>query len=225
MKPIYADNKVEQLYYQMKRKIIKNEWGPGQKLPSERELGEIFGVSRVSVRGAIQKLKSLQMIETFQGKGSFVVEKINVIDNMFPRINISNKDFLDIIEFRELIELKSIELAVERADETDLENIHVSLEKMLKHTNNYKEYSKADYEFHLAIIKASKNKIFLKAMESIGDIFQYYLEELNRVFEVTEGSINGHKKLYEAIKDKNTLLAKEIIEAGIEENYRKMYIE
>lgn len=219
IKSLEGNSKVEEVFYQIKKKILNESWGLGDKLPSEKELCEMFGVSRVSVRSAMQKLKSIGLIETYQGRGSFVTKKIMITDSVFPKINMSEKDFQDIIEFRELIEYKSIELAVERATKEDIEVIEKALNDMISNKNDYKKYSIADYEFHFAIIKASKNKIFYTVMDNLEDIFHYYLEELNRVFGINEKSIQGHIKLLDAIKNKDSATAKKIIEVGIEDNF------
>ncbi|WP_058309068.1 FadR/GntR family transcriptional regulator [Gracilibacillus massiliensis] len=222
IKSIESENKVDQVFYQMKRKILDDSWGLGDKIPSEKELCDMFGVSRVSVRSAIQKLRSVGLIDTFQGRGSFVTKKIDITNSVFPKMTIDEKDFKDIIEFRELIEYKSIELAVENADEEDIRNMEDALNRMLSNKNDYEKYSIADYEFHFAIVKASKNKIFYTVMESISSIFQYYLQELNRVFGINEKSTQGHKNLLESIKNKDADTAKKIIEEGIEDNFLKL---
>lgn len=222
LKSIESENKVDKVFYQMKRKIVDESWGVGEKLPSEKELCDMFNVSRVSVRSAIQKLRSLGLIETFQGKGSFVTQKIDIANSLFPKLNIDRKDFFDIIEFRELIEYKSIELAVERADNADIDNIEKALKKMLSNVTDYKKYSLADYEFHLAIVRASKNKILIMVMENVKSIFQYYLEELNRVFGINENSTEGHIELFEAIKNRDAETAKRSIREGIEDNLSKL---
>ena len=62
----------DQVYQQMKDQIVNGEWKAGDRLPSENELAEQFGVSRVTVRGALQKLAALGLIETKLGDGSYV---------------------------------------------------------------------------------------------------------------------------------------------------------
>ena len=62
----------EQVFQQLLSKIQSGEWKPGEKLPSENELTKAMGVSRITVREAIQKLVAINLVETYQGKGSFV---------------------------------------------------------------------------------------------------------------------------------------------------------
>ena len=67
------------------KNIIKNgEWKPGEKIPSEGELCELFGVSRVSVRSSMDQLRGLGVIKTYQGKGSFLSEDaIKILSDSF----------------------------------------------------------------------------------------------------------------------------------------------
>ena len=62
----------EQVFEQLLMKIEMGEWKPGEKPPSENELTKAMGVSRITIREAIQKLVAINVVETFQGKGTFV---------------------------------------------------------------------------------------------------------------------------------------------------------
>ena len=64
------------LYYQLReklaKKILNNEWAPGQKIPSEAELCSIYNVSRITVRKAVEELTRSGQLTKHQGKGTFV---------------------------------------------------------------------------------------------------------------------------------------------------------
>ena len=62
----------EQVYHQMKNQILNGDWKPGDKIPSENQLMALFGVSRGTVRQAVQKLGGEGLIFTRHGEGSFV---------------------------------------------------------------------------------------------------------------------------------------------------------
>ena len=65
---------VEQISDVMNHSILTNEWKPNDKIPSETELANLFGVNRLSVRLAIQKLNTLGLTETRVGDGTYVKE-------------------------------------------------------------------------------------------------------------------------------------------------------
>jgi GntR family transcriptional regulator, transcriptional repressor for pyruvate dehydrogenase complex len=217
-KEIEKKNIVDDVYEQIKAAIINEKWKAGDKIPSENELCSMFNVSRVSIRSAVQKLRNLGHITTRHGKGSFVSYNATSYDiqMMLPIMNLSEKEFLDIMEFRELIETRSIELAVERADDQDIIAIEKALHNMISNKNDYSKYSMADYQFHMAIVNATKNALFVQIMKSIKEVYYYHLEELNRVLGEFEDSLEGHIKQFEAIKSKDVVAVKGLVLAGVE---------
>jgi GntR family transcriptional repressor for pyruvate dehydrogenase complex len=224
IKAIVKHNVVDEVYEQIKNNIITANWKPGHKIPSENELCKMFNVSRISVRSAIQKLKAIGIITSSQGKGTFLSlsKSEGILNGFFPVMNLSEKEYLDMMEFRETMEFKCIDLVVERGEEKDINEIEQAVKKMIACKDDYIKYSKADLEFHFAIVRASQNELFLKLMYAVKEPFYYYLEELNRVFGVSEESLHGHITQYEAIRNKDAGKAKELIAAGMKENRKKI---
>lgn len=224
IKAIEKQNVVDEVYDQIKSNIITAKWNPGDKIPSENELCQMFNVSRISVRSAIQKLKAIGIVTSSQGKGTFVSPSINegILNSFIPVMNLSEKEFLDMMEFRETIEFKCIDLVVERGEEKDIHEIEQAVNNMIANKDDYVKYSKADLDFHFAIVKASKNELFLKLMHAVKEPFYYYLEELNRVFGVSEDSLQGHIAQYKAILNKDAQKAKDLIVTGMKENRKKI---
>src|SRR6056297_883037 len=157
MDTIKKINLVDEVYKKMKDKIVSGEWTPGEKIPSENKLSDKFGVSRNTIRNAIQKLKGLNLIETRQGQGTFLKKDLNsnIISNIIPGMVFNNNEILDVLEFRSIIEKENARLAAIRADEEEVQEIKNALDQMIKHQDDYKEYSIWDYKFHLNIAKAS----------------------------------------------------------------------
>jgi GntR family transcriptional regulator, transcriptional repressor for pyruvate dehydrogenase complex len=162
----------------------------------------------------------LGIVVTYQGKGTFVSEKIGKIGiNDFNLImHLSEEEFSDMRVFRQTIEYKCIDLAVKNATNEDFENIEEALNQMFRFRDDYKKYSEADFNFHLAIAKASKNKVFYNVIHSIRDLYYQYLEELNRVIGVTLESIEVHLQLFRAIQNRDAEKAKVILNNAMEDN-------
>ncbi|QJD86186.1 FadR/GntR family transcriptional regulator [Cohnella herbarum] len=215
-KAIEKKNVVDDVFEQIQNKIVSEVWQPGQKIPSDNELCSMFNVSRVSVRSAVQKLRDLGLITTRHGKGSFVSERAMSFDIQMtaPIMNLSEKEFLDIMEFRELIETKCIELAVLRADEQDIAAIEKALTEMKANQHDYSKYSLADYQFHLAIVKASKNQFFIHIIDRLKNVYYYHLKELNRVLADMEDSLFGHSQQLEAIKSRDMEAVRRLVREG-----------
>lgn len=83
---------------------------------------------------------------------------------------------------------------------------------------DYKKYSEADYEFHLAIVRASHNSVFYNVMNSIKDIYYYYLEELNRALGITLESVEAHIKVYMSIKNRDASTAVKVLDEAMSGN-------
>ncbi len=223
IKSIKRKSVSEEVFDQIKDNIVKGVWKEAEKIPSENELCKIFNVSRVSVRSAIQKLQAVGILTTNQGQGSFVSTSMsgNILNGFIPLLNINTEEFRDILEFREALEFKSIDLAVDRATEADLSKIGDALENMIKHRENYKEFTRFDYEFHLNIVKASKNKIFISIMQSYKSIFINYLEEMNKVYQTKDMSLENHKNIYDALLKGDNQRAKSIIRKSMDTNLKR----
>ncbi|MFJ7512529.1 FadR/GntR family transcriptional regulator [Peribacillus simplex] len=217
---IDKQNIVNIVYEQLKENIASGNWAPGSKIPSELQLQKMFNVSRVSIRSAIQRLRDLGIVVTYQGKGTFISENIGAIGiHDFNLImHLSEEEFLDMMVFRQTIEYKCIELAVENATKKDLDNIEEALNQMFLYKDDYRKYSEVDFNFHLAIAKASGNKVFVNVILSIRDLYYHYLEELNRVIGVTLESIEVHLQIFRAIQSKDAEKAKALLSNAMVKN-------
>ncbi|EJM03060.1 transcriptional regulator [Pseudomonas sp. GM102] len=218
---VKTQNTVNIVYEQMKRNILEGLWPPGSKLPSESELIATFDVSRVSVRSAVQRLRGLGIVVTHQGKGTFVIkdlEQHGLLNDNQPIMHLSQEEFEDMRVFRQAVEFRCMELAVVNATSDDIALLEAALNRMLVNKDDYKRYSQADFDFHYAIVKASHNKIFIHAMDSIRHIYLYYLEELNRVLGITLESVNAHIKVYMAIKNHDAVAAAETLNEAMANN-------
>jgi GntR family transcriptional regulator, transcriptional repressor for pyruvate dehydrogenase complex len=217
---IDKQNIVNSVYEQLKENIANGNWAPGSKIPSETQLQKMFNVSRVSIRSAIQRLRDLGIVVTYHGKGTFVCDDISEmsINDFVPIMHLSEEEFLDMMVFRQTIEYKCLDLAVKNATIEDIESIEETLNEMFRYRDDYKKYSEADFNFHLAIAKASKNKVFYRVMHSIRDLYYYYLEELNRVLGITLESIEVHLQIFRAIQNKDAETAKKSLSNAMENN-------
>jgi len=218
----------ETVILQLKQKIYCGELGPGDILPPERILADMMGVSRASVREALKILEFMGLIESKPGEGTFItslhtdllIEKLNSLST-----SENETLLLDLIELREVLEPRIVELAVERATEKELEEIEQSLEEL---QNDFDETFIVDnITFHLVIARASHNVFFIRLMETMLDMLQE-TEELTLSFSrQRQKIIEEHRKIAQCIKKRNGKEAikaiKEhlkIIRRVVEEGYR-----
>ena len=205
---------------------IKNgTWKSGEKLPSETDLGVKMGVSRVTVRAAIQRLQAIGLVEVKHGKGTYVVkpEEIYDMSNFERELDLTEKEFNEINALREAIEIQSVRLimAQEHVDLEAIGSAYFGMKRALQ-DRNYEEYTKQDYMFHLSLILASGNDIFIQIINIFKNTYYKYFQELNKfMFENTKeseallqsslSSSDSHSKLYRYLTRQSDLDLNELM--------------
>jgi GntR family transcriptional repressor for pyruvate dehydrogenase complex len=190
-----------QVYEQLKQNIVNGTWMSGEKLPSENELVQMFGVSRISVREALKQLVSLGLVETRQGEGTFVkhLEANSYMNDLLHLIVLKREEIIELIKYREIIEVGTIALAVERAEESDLLALEKNVLAHEKFKDDRERAAQLDLDFHLLIAKASKNPFVIKANSLMKDVFHAVMTKTVEEMGTSHG-LYYHKKLIAAIK-------------------------
>ena len=151
----------------VKDKILAGVLPPGHKLPSETELVEEFGVSRTVVREAVTRLRAEGMVETFQGRGSFVLAMPEPTSFTVESAAIrTHHDVLDMIDFRIGIESEAAALAAARVDAASAEAVQSALDAFVAAAPE--DAVEADFRFHRSVAAASGNRFYLDLLESLG---------------------------------------------------------
>jgi len=199
---------IQQIKSQIKKGILK----PGEKLPSERKLADQLGVSRSSVREAIQALAFSGYLEVIQGKGTYILEiatKYDEIVNFFSEFSNYSIDYL--MEARIMLEGEFARLAALNAKQEEIDVI----EKIFSEICNSKDVNTffvKDLELHLVIAKATHNPFMNGLMKIIGEMLY---KETRKIIEgsknIRENNIETIKGLVQAIKQRNTNKAKELM--------------
>jgi GntR family transcriptional repressor for pyruvate dehydrogenase complex len=150
--------------------ILSRKLHVGDKLPSERELGEQFGVSRTVVREAVRALVAKGVIEVRSGSGLRVaaVDAAAVRESMSLYLRGRALDFEKVHEVRALLEVHIAGVAAERATDQDLERMRAADERMRQQSKHVDAAALDDLEFHRAIARATQNDLYLLLLDSIG---------------------------------------------------------
>lgn len=153
---------VEQILEQIRDGSLE----PGQKLPPERELAQMFGVCRSSVREATRALTLMGYLDVYQGKGAFLKESITADVLSADRLNraFAAVDSLDLVDIRNVLECKAASLAAVRADSSQIAAIERAVMRMSAYMDEKVRFYKADLEFHQTLAKASNNVVLLEMM-------------------------------------------------------------
>lgn len=192
---------------QMKQSIVSKVWPPESQLPSEKQLGEIYGASRVSIRSALQKLSGEGLVKTVRGKGSFVCSSPdeNKSKEILPFYIKDKSDRINLFEFRMILEVESAYIAALRADTAIIQALNDSAVKMRDAATN-EEVAKYDAEFHRLIAEATHNPIIIRIFELMKDAYnQMFCQNVSLL---GAAGANAHMKIITAIEMRNGELAK-----------------
>jgi DNA-binding FadR family transcriptional regulator len=151
----------------LKDKILAGDLPPGHKLPSEAELIDEYGVSRTVVREAVTRLRGEGLVETFQGRGSFVLAMPEPTSFTVESAAIrTHHDVLDMLDFRLGVESEAAALAAARVTSASAEAIRGALQDFV--TAAPENQVEADFRFHRAVAAASANRFYLDLLDSLG---------------------------------------------------------
>lgn len=201
LRPLEKTHVRMQVFEQMKRQILQGVWRPGDKIPSENELAKQMGVSRISVREALQQLVALDLLETRHGEGTFV-KKLAAdlyVSPLIPMMFLSKNDIIDVLEYRRIMETGAIGLAVERADANDIAELRELVRGMRESKDNMEKFAIYDLDFHLALARMTRNPVIIKINHIIKDILT--LSMMGTLSPPgAESGLDYHTKILEAIE-------------------------
>ena len=202
--PIDRRNISRQVYDQMLDNILNGVWPPGTKLPSENELTQMFGVSRVPIREALKKLSTMGITQTRQGEGSFVqmMTPGMFMNSLLPMLVWNRKSMMDILEYRRIVEPENAALAAINADGDDLACILATIRDIERIDAPVLEFAIADMKFHLDIARATKNSLLFNVSNVIRDVLVSYYRKINELMG-TDRAIRYHRLIFEAIRDRD----------------------
>lgn len=207
--PIRLERLSEKVASQLKKAISSGIFRVGARLPSERELAEQMGVSRPSIREAIQQLELLGMVETVHGGGS-IVKNLTEQEISKPIEVVLKQDrqgVLEVTEVRAFMEAWAArQAAIHRTDE-ELELIRGYLEEMERDLERGRIRPEIDFQFHAEIAAATHNTIFVHLIQNIHQLISYSLrvhrEEVFFTHEAQVTIFNHHLRVFKAIEDKD----------------------
>lgn len=209
IKPIKPKRISDQVFDQIRELLFRGKLKPGEKLMTERELAQAMGVSRTTVRDAIQRLVTMGLIVQKQGQGTFVKTYDAGLENPLAKIlEAQNASIEDLLEVRMGLECNAASLAALRADESDIKAMTQSIEEMNQEVVSGRLGTEADTSFHMAIAYAAKNPLHILIMRNFYDyLFHGIRENLASLYEIPENIeiiLKQHKNILAAITGRNT---------------------
>lgn len=201
-----SDNNSEVLYSQIVERIrmwiMKGYIKEGEVLPSERELAQLFKVSRMPVSQAIKILEFLGVVKYIRGKGVCVqqIDIKHLLNNIGFLVLDPQSGLKDLLEAREAIEIQAVKLAAQRRTKEDLDIMEDALLEMERNITMKKDVSNASMRFHSAIIVASGNDVIVKINEFLKALLLFSRQKSLREITQQDIALRQHKQIYQAIK-------------------------
>jgi DNA-binding FadR family transcriptional regulator len=205
---------------QLLERIHSGGFKPGEKLPTERELCELFGVSRGVVREAIRVLVTLGMVESRQGAGTFVLtDLVPPVSRamFFAARGPEESSLMAMMEFRAGVEGRAAELAAERRTEAEADEIVAAAEATALDAHQWIAHGVADGEFHLRVSMACRNPYFVAVLKASREILQYTASMIGAELGSIAVSAEQHRAVAIAIHERNA------VEAGRAMRYHVEY--
>ncbi|WP_341958527.1 FadR/GntR family transcriptional regulator [Pseudomonas sp. RC10] len=160
-------NLATDLVTDLSQRILMGSIAPGEKLPSESEIVRQHGVSRTVVREAISKLQASGLVETHQGKGTFVLQRT---EQSGMRLNVETAfSVRHIIELRLGLETQAVALAAQRRSQEQLSAMRLALDDYQDLLAKEDSCVEADRRFHLLIAEATGNPYFVEILQNLGN--------------------------------------------------------
>lgn len=221
---------VDQVCDNIKNLIVNKPFKSGDKLPPEAELASTFGVNRLTVRMALQKLSTIGLVETRVGEGSFVREfTFSNYLNEISDIYLTAVKLDEIRALRRLIELESTKLSIQKEAPEEEAKLKKCLDEYLQAVADFRyapdarsdkrlnEMVERDLDFHYQICCNSHNALFRDLFKLLRPLIKEHLASLliRRDREWVESGmpdegLEPHEQLYNGISNKDWRACKRI---------------
>lgn len=155
---------------QIEREVLAGNLAPGERLPSEERLCERFGASRTVIREAIQQLKGRGLLRTTKGSGSYIADpSLTTLGSAVAAYTVLalEADFVELIDFRILIETECARLAAGRLDGSARKDLDRILQQMAQACGSKDTFGELDIAFHLRIAHASQSRMYATLLAAL----------------------------------------------------------
>lgn len=188
----------------LERLIHERHLEPGDRMPSERELAEHFGVSRTVIREAVRSLVARGLLEVRPGSGALIKAPTaqTVVQSVvsFMQVGQPEFDYSKIHEVRRVLEIEIAGLAAERRYEEDLQHIQSYLEQMEAAIADRPAFAAADVAFHVALARATHNELFVILLDSIAGVMFRVRELGGRLPSAPQHALRFHRKIFRKVR-------------------------
>ena len=195
----------EEIVEQLRELISTGTFNPGDKLPSERDMAQMLGVSRASVREAVVALQAMGVLDVKPGEGTFVSASMNseMIEPLALVLSVERNPLAQLMEVRRILEAEAAALAAQRATEQDRLKMVEVLNNMKATAERHEQGVEFDLFFHFAIAEATKNPLLRRIIKTLDNMMhQTFLVDRTEMYsnpKTAERILNEHQVILDAI--------------------------
>ncbi|WHS50715.1 FadR/GntR family transcriptional regulator [Rothia sp. SD9660Na] len=212
--PLSAAQKRQlQLQHDIIDLIFQRQLGQGDPLPTEQELIDELGVGRNSIREALKVLEALGIVEVRHGFGTFVGG--NALTSMVRALGFrgqlalyhGGQEALELVEVREALEVGLLRSVIPVITQEQLSRVKEAYDAMEASVHQGTWLAEHDQRFHAAIFEPLGNELLSRLLDVFWQVYDTIAGVLDTVAPLDEGQtctlLEAHRKLYEAISDKD----------------------
>jgi len=192
--------------------IMSGRLKPGEKLPPQDKLARQFGVSRNTVREAMNKLTVMGLLSVRQGVGTLIniTSPSAYMASLSDHLLLQPSTVRDFMEARVIIEVANVHLAVIRADREVIAELEINVRKQRDalRKGDVEAFISLDVEFHTMLAKASGNKVLIRFLETVTDLLGKFIKEVVLLPRAVQNAFGFHNQILKLIRSKNTEGAK-----------------
>ena len=219
----------EEVVTRLREMIQRGEISAGDRLPPERDLAKLLGVSRPTLRAGIRSLSTVGILQSRQGAGTFVAEaeESPTLDSSQLRLLSALHGFTsdEMFEARLALEMSIAGLAAERATSEQMTVLAEEIAGMYASLEQPEQYLVHDMQFHQTVAAASGNRILTSLMNMVATIlFDYRSKTVKRATDLKE-SAEQHHNIYRALRERDSEAARRAMRDHLLETQRAQRLE
>ncbi|MDR2070945.1 MAG: FadR family transcriptional regulator [Treponema sp.] len=174
----------------------------GEKLPSERRLCELIGVSRPILREALKALQVMNIIDIRQGAGAYLksLEPEDVVEHLDIVFHLDSSLYHDLYEARRILESGIARIAARNITDEDISRIEDNISQAAANIDNEQFFFERDLELHGIIMKASANRVLPVFMQSVNKLALMIRQKTNAMPNIRHNTIRDHDAILTALK-------------------------
>ena len=186
---------------QLRGAILDGTLAPGDRLPPERELAARLGVSRPTLRGAVNALVIMGLLDSRHGSGTFVAASpVTQRDGSAFVIDIGDSPLAALFEMRLLFEPLATVRAAARMSDEEIEDLAQRLEELAASVDDAGRFVRIDAEFHGVIHRAARSALIDAVLDAIGELALRGRTLTGRQKRVRERTVDEHAVILEALR-------------------------